>query len=250
MLIDTQNGSLYFTIFYSLAFLLSFLMLLWGGYQRKIPVISWVLLLIFAIVSFIAGTKIFAFSHKEWLFMFNHATLIPTSEKILLGGILLGVIAIVTGKYVLKIKQPLLDAFAFVFPLGIGVQKIGCFLNGCCFGESTSLPWGVQYAVNTAPHYHQFKTGLIGPDALFSLPIHPVQLYEFAAAFLVVFIVFRTRKLWKVNGSLFLFSMLCYSFTRFITEFFIDTSAYPLGWNQSGAFNEVQWAMVASIIIL
>ena len=250
MLITTTNGSLYFTFFYSLAFLLTFLMLLWEGYQRKIPVISWVLLLIFSIVSFIAGTKIFAFSREEWLFMLNNTALVPTSEKILLGGILFAVLAIVTGKYVLRIKQPLLDAFAFVFPLGIGIQKFGCFFNGCCYGKQTTLPWGVQYAVNSGPHIYQYQSGLIKSDELFSLPVHPVQLYEIAAAFLVVFIVFKTRKFWKVNGSLFIFSMLCYSFTRFITEFFIDSSIYTLGWNPPGVFNQVQWVMAASIFVL
>ena len=250
MLINPTNGNLYFTTFYSLAFLLSFLVLLWEGNRRKIPLVPWVLLLIFAIVSFIAGTKIFAYTGKEWLQMFNHGSLIPTSEKILLGGMILGVIAIMTGKLVLKIRQPLLDAFAYVFPLGIAIQKFGCFMNGCCFGNPATIPWGVQYGLNSAPHNHHLDSALIGPNDLFSLPVHPVQLYEMAAAFLVVFIVFRTRKLWKVNGSLFLFSLLCYSIARFITEFFIDSSNYPEGWGWQGLFNQVQWVMALSSLAL
>ena len=67
MLISTTNGSLCFTIFYSLAFFLTFLMLLCEGHQRKIPIISWMLLLIFSKISFIIGTKIFTFSREEWL---------------------------------------------------------------------------------------------------------------------------------------------------------------------------------------
>ncbi|MEI6677266.1 MAG: prolipoprotein diacylglyceryl transferase family protein [Mariniphaga sp.] len=250
MLIDTTNGSLYFTIFYSLAFLLAFIVLLWEGYQRKIPVVSWVLLLIFSIVSFIAGTKIFAFSREEWLMMFNQATLIPTSEKFLLGGIFLATIAIVAGKYVLKIKQPVLDAFAFVFPIGIGVQKFGCFFNGCCFGKPTNLPWGIQYTANSLPHNHPFQSGLHGTGEILSLPIHPVQLYEVAALFLAVFIVFRTRKVWKANGSLFVCSMLLYSMVRFITEFFMNVTDQALSGETTVIFNMIQWVMLGSTIML
>jgi len=57
MVISTTNGSFYFTIFYSMAFLIVFLILIWEGYQRKIQLIPWVLLLIFARISFITGTK-------------------------------------------------------------------------------------------------------------------------------------------------------------------------------------------------
>ena len=94
MIISTSNGSLYFTIFYSLAFLIVFILLIWEGYQRKIQLVPWVLLLIFARISFITGTKIFTFTKHDWWLIFNQATLIHTSEKILLGGIVFGIIAI------------------------------------------------------------------------------------------------------------------------------------------------------------
>jgi hypothetical protein len=48
MLINPTNGSFYFTLFYILAFLATFIILISEGYKRKIPIISWVLLLIFS----------------------------------------------------------------------------------------------------------------------------------------------------------------------------------------------------------
>src|SRR5665648_796634 len=93
MLINPANNTTYFTIFYTLAFFSAFIVLLWEGYKRKIPMISWVLLLIFSKVSFIVGTKIFTYSQEDWLLMFNHSTFIPTSGKILFGGMILGLIA-------------------------------------------------------------------------------------------------------------------------------------------------------------
>ena len=250
MIISTSNGSLYFTIFYSLAFLIVFILLIWEGYQRKIQLVPWVLLLIFARISFITGTKIFTFTKHDWWLIFNQATLIHTSEKILLGGIVFGIIAIMIGKYVLRIRQNILDAFAVVVPLGFAIQKIGCFLNGCCYGKPTTLPWGVQYPVNTLSHYFQFKSGLIGANELLSQHLHPVQIYEMTGAILVAFLVFKTRKLWKTNGSLFIFSVLSYCTMRFLTEFYRDISAHTVGGEMAGIFNQVQWTILPAIVVL
>ena len=250
MVISTTNGSLYFTIFYSLAFLIVFLMLIWEGYQRKIQLIPWVLLLIFARISFITGTKIFTFTRHEWWLIVNQSALIQTSEKILLGGIILGIIALVTGRYVLRIRQNILDAFAIIAPLGFAIQKIGCFMNGCCYGKPTSLPWGVQYPADTLPHYSQFKSGLIGTNELLSQHIHPVQLYEMAGALMVAFIVYKTRKSWKMNGSLFIFSILAFCIVRFLTEFFRDIPAHTVGGEMVGIFNQIQWTLLIAIIAL
>jgi len=249
MLINPANNTTYFTIFYTLAFFSAFIVLLWEGYKRKIPMISWVLLLIFSKVSFIVGTKIFTYSQDDWLLMIKHATFIPTSGKILFGGMILGLIALFIGKYALRIKQNIIDAFAIILPLSIGIQRIGCFLNGCCFGTPTTVSWGVQYPVNTVPHYYQYESGLIGNSDLLSLHIHPVQLYEMAGALLVALIVFKSRKSWKANGSLFTFSLILYCSVRFLTEFFRDNLAHTVGGKMIGVFNQIQWTMLIVIIV-
>jgi prolipoprotein diacylglyceryltransferase len=250
MLINTTNGSIYFTIFYSLAFLFSFILLLWEGYQRKIPAVSWVLLLIFARISFIAGTKIFTYNREEWLTMIQQASLVPTSDKILLGGIIFGLISLLAGKYILRIKQNFVDAFAIIVPLAIGIQRIGCLLNGCCFGKPTLMPWGVQYTSNSMAHFYPYEPGLTGINELLSLHIHPVQIYEMAGAFLVAFIVFRTRKSWKTNGSLLIFSLLLYSFIRFLTEFFRDIRGHTSGGEMIGFLNQIQWILLIAMFAL
>src|SRR6516164_6903216 len=40
---------------------------------------------------------------------------------------------------------PLLDVVAPSLALGIAVGRIGCFLNGCCYGDLCTLPWGTSF---------------------------------------------------------------------------------------------------------
>jgi phosphatidylglycerol:prolipoprotein diacylglycerol transferase len=75
----------------------------------------------------------------------------------------------------------LLDFVAPLGALGLAVTRVGCFLNGCCYGEPTGLPWAVVFPPGSQPQQAQTALGLIAPGAP-SLPVHPVQLYECAAA--------------------------------------------------------------------
>src|SRR5262245_3692263 len=57
------------------------------------------------------------------------------------------------------------DALTPSFALGTVFGRIGCFLNGCCYGKPTHLPWGVVFP----------------PDSFAGLefgttPVHPSQL--------------------------------------------------------------------------
>ena len=81
-------------------------------------------------------------------------------------------------------RIPYLDLLDFVAPLGalgLAVTRVGCFFNGCCYGEPSGLPWAVAFPIGSQPQQAQAALGLIAPEAP-SLPVHPVQLYETAAA--------------------------------------------------------------------
>jgi hypothetical protein len=129
MLINTSGSSVYFIIFYSAAFFFAFVFLLLEGKKRNIPMSVWMLLLVFSTIFFIVGTKVFTYQMDDWLFMIRNGSLLPTSEKLLFGGIILGFVALLIGKYVLGTNQHIFDAYAVIFPLSIAIQRIGCFFN-------------------------------------------------------------------------------------------------------------------------
>lgn len=78
----------------------------------------------------------------------------------------------------------LLDSAVPALAAGIVLMRVGCFLNGCCFGTVTSLPWGVTFPPGSPAWSHQFATGQTGLSGLMGevLPVHPTQIYEMLAA--------------------------------------------------------------------
>jgi phosphatidylglycerol:prolipoprotein diacylglycerol transferase len=99
--------------------------------------------------------------------------------------------------------------------LGIAIGRIGCFLNGCCFGIPTAVPWACVFpeeslAGSIFPHRH----------------IHPTQLYE-TAAMLILFawlLYYDTKP--RVTGAVTAQFLLYYGIWRFFVE--------GLRWYESG----------------
>jgi len=78
----------------------------------------------------------------------------------------------------------LADSAVPALAAGIVLMRTGCFLNGCCFGTVTSLPWGVTFPSGSPAWASQLTTGKTGILGFVGMvrPVHPTQLYEMAAA--------------------------------------------------------------------
>jgi phosphatidylglycerol:prolipoprotein diacylglycerol transferase len=91
------------------------------------------------------------------------------------------------------------DLAVTALPLGHAMGRIGCFLNGCCYGRQAADGWGwaVTYPRDSLAWYRHCQDGLIsGLTSSRSLPVLPVQLYEAGfnlALFLVLVRAFRLR---------------------------------------------------------
>ncbi|HEY2147090.1 MAG TPA: prolipoprotein diacylglyceryl transferase, partial [Pirellulales bacterium] len=54
------------------------------------------------------------------------------------------------------------DVIAPSMALGLGIGRIGCFLNGCCFGGvAPTLPWAVEFPEQSPPYMRQVELGQI-----------------------------------------------------------------------------------------
>lgn len=117
----------------------------------------------------------------------------------------------------------LLDFAITSLPLSHAVGRVGCFLNGCCFGD-VHMGWpGVRFPALSLPWYRQRDLNLINPDALHSLPVHPVQLYETLLNLLLfplLHLVFRKR---RHHGQVLGAYLIAYPLGRFSLEYLRGT---------------------------
>jgi len=86
-------------------------------------------------------------------------------------------------------RLPLAAAFDITsvgVPLGMAFGRLGCFLNGCCFGRlcGEEFPLGVRFPDTSAPVEHQIRHGWIDAGDPVA-PVHPVQLYQATHDFLL-----------------------------------------------------------------
>ncbi|MFC1780908.1 prolipoprotein diacylglyceryl transferase [Planctomycetota bacterium] len=78
----------------------------------------------------------------------------------LLGGVIVAITVILS--YLIYHKQPVrryLDVLAVGLMVALAFGRIGCFLNGCCWGKPTDLPWAVRFPYGSLAYYSQ-----INPD--------------------------------------------------------------------------------------
>lgn len=54
---------------------------------------------------------------------------------------------------------PLADLVAPSMTLGLALGRVGCFFNGCCFGDVCELPWSVEFPALSPPHVRQIEQG-------------------------------------------------------------------------------------------
>jgi phosphatidylglycerol:prolipoprotein diacylglycerol transferase len=113
------------------------------------------------------------------------------------------------------------DIAAPSIAIGLGIGRIGCFLNGCCFGV-VSENYGIKFPSLYMPpvYLQQLKDGLIASGSSCTLPVIPTQLYSSLYGFLIFFILLRIKKYKKYDGYLFLNFLVFYSISRFTIEFF------------------------------
>jgi phosphatidylglycerol:prolipoprotein diacylglycerol transferase len=107
------------------------------------------------------------------------------------------------------------DALAPSVALGTMFGRVGCFLNGCCYGRPTKLPWGVVYPPDSFP-------GLEFGDT----PIHPAQLYFAIGGLLLFLILWGLRRHVRTPGVLFWVFVILFGAMRFFLDF---TRAYEPG---------------------
>ena len=152
--------------------------------------------------------------------------LLPGGGKTIVGGLLVGWLAVEIAKRFAGIRSRTGDLFALPLCIGIGVGRVGCLLAGLAddtFGTPTRLPWGVDFGDGIARH--------------------PTQAYE------IVFLAALGTFLWQRGkhphrtGLLFRALLAAYLSWRLLIDLI---KPQPL----IAGLNAIQWACVAGLLAL
>ncbi len=115
--------------------------------------------------------------------------------------------------------------FADVLAPGIilaqAIGRVGCTLNGCCYGVESHNWLGIMYTNSDT-----FASQL-------GVAYQPTQVYEIAYDLIVFAVLFKLRKRFKPDGSLFLIYLSFYALWRFGIDFIRDATPFLFGLHQS-----------------
>lgn len=223
----------------------------------------------YALLSGIAGARIFYVIHHHDRFTGNPMEVIAVWQGglELLGGVMAAVAFL--WFYLWKFKLPkrlYLDILSIGLMVGLGFGRIGCLMNGCCYGKCSNVAWAVQFPYGSPAFYSQIQPDpargrdepLLGlPDSYFregylidyddltadqqkavkhgpyrTLAVHPTQIYSSLCAFTLAGVLYGIwRMIGKRKPGVVISSMfILYGPTRFWLETLRDDNPFESAW--------------------
>ncbi len=131
-----------------------------------------------------------------------------------------------------------MDLVALPTLLAQALGRVGCFINGCCYGSEAPswLPWSVVY---THPESY----------APLGVSLHPTQVYEIVFLLITFGVLFMLRKRFQPDGSLFLIYLGAYSAWRVGIDFIRDGTSFLFGLHQAQVIGIIVLIIAITILI-
>ena len=101
----------------------------------------------------------------------------------------------------------LADALAPSIALGSFFGRLGCLMNGCCYGRACSLPWAIKFP----------EVSRAAPPGV---PLHPTEIYDALANLACYFFLAWLYRRKKFDGQVFTAFMVLYALARSTVEVF------------------------------
>jgi len=201
---------------YGVMIALSFTFGIWYGIRRaavkKIDAVLFTDLCITILISSVIGARL-AYVIPFWdEYARNPLQVFQVWEGglTLYGGIIGAIIGSVVFTRIRKVSfWAVSDVCAPLVALGIGITRIGCFLNGCCYGVPTASAAGIV-----------FPRGCAAGSEYPGIAIHPTQLYDSAFGFILFGVLLLVEKKLRGSGSLFLLFLALYGLNRYFQDMF------------------------------
>ncbi len=144
--------------------------------------------------------------------------------KTILFGLAGGYVGVEIAKALVNVTTKTGDSFVIPVAISIAIGRLGCLVGRCCYGQPTSLPWGVDFGDG--------------------VPRHPTQLYEMAFHLLMAAGLFALERRGWFPRQRFKIYLLAYCGYRFVTEFIRPEERL------TGGLTGYQWASLAFVPII
>lgn len=219
----------------ALGFLVGVLVSLYFAKKNGLSVDLILDLAIYVILAAIFGARLF-YVIGDWGQYKNNLLgifMVQEGGLVFLGGLIFAMLAAFL--YARKKNISWLFLFDVLTPgtaLGQAIGRIGCFLNGCCFGLPTKVPWGMV-----------FPKGSLAYEFFPWRHLHPTQLYSSFSVLIIFGLVLLVFRFKKFDGQVFLSGLILYSIYRFIVEFFRFS---PIHW---AGLTPSQWIVMITFAL-
>lgn len=198
--------------------------------RRRIQANPYVIILVIGVTGFITS-KLYKMVDTPSVYLAHPILLLGPAGFTFYGAVIGGLVAAAFLARHYRIGfLTFLDAVSPGAALGYGIGRIGCFLAGDGdYGIPTLLPWGMSFPHGLVPTY---------------TPVHPTPIYEFLAAALISFYLWR-RGCASIQGRIpagrvFAEYLILTGVARFLVEFIRRN---PRGW--LGLTNAQQVAVIS-----
>lgn len=175
----------------------------------------------------------------KWDYYIAHPTQIFTFEGLAVYGAVIGVIlAIIIYCLVKKLSIWLIaDLVSPGALVGMAIGRVGCVLNGCCYGLTTSFPWAVEYTCPTS-------------YAPLGVPLHPTQMYHIIWNLAAFGVLWALRRRLKPQGSVFLIYLAFYAAGDLLIRFVRDGDPYLFGLQQAQVIGILMLVVTVPLLLV
>lgn len=178
------------------------------------------------------------------------------------GGFILAFLAVLAYGFYKRIPIRLgMDIIAPCLMIGLGFGRIGCYLNGCCYGAESDVAWAVQFPYHSDAYMeqaarreiqvppdllnkegiprsiddiqadHSLSPGLRAAlvkeaEAQHAIAVHPAELYSTLTAWLIAGFLISYFTLPHMPGRVFALMLIVEGISRFLLE---TVRAEPVG---------------------
>lgn len=155
------------------------------------------------------------------------------------------------------------DVYAPGLALGVGMGRVGCLLNGCCWGkiapegslfsmyfpeEIEPMAWQYWRYEADPQGWAELVTGLGYPaDTTPILPVYATQIISAVGLFLIAAGLIWAERRWRdrVEGQVIVWFLFAYAVGRFLIEFWRDDTPLRYGFGAFPGLRLGQWLALA-----